>query len=378
VLARFGSQFLGSWALGVDLRKGKRSSLYAWLPAASDLARRRLINQRLVGAGFRTPAEAVSWFGAVQSQDYAGAKWALGQRMQGASDAALDRAFDAGEILRTHVLRPTWHFVAPADIRWMLALTGPRVQRAMSYYCRQNGLDAKTFARARPAIQRALKGGTHLTRAELAAALKKAGIDAQGVRLGLLVMHEETDGIISQRPAAREAVHLRAGRARSAGATSRATRHWRHCALLHEPRPATVRDFVWWSGLTVKDARSGTRWPARRWRRKRLTASRTGRRRTSATRARSLARRPPAAELRRVPDCKDRGNVGHFPAPPDPRASRAGRFRASDAAGRANDRELAAQRRRRSGVELEVRRLPNSDERGRAALGDTAHGTRGS
>ena len=68
--------------------------------STSDLARRRLINQRLVGPGFLTPADAVSWFGAVQSQDYAGAKWALGQRMQGGSDAALDRAFDAGEILR--------------------------------------------------------------------------------------------------------------------------------------------------------------------------------------------------------------------------------------------------------------------------------------
>jgi hypothetical protein len=194
----------------------------------SDLARRRLINQRLVGAGFRTPVEAVSWFGAVQSQDYAGAKWALGQRMQGASDAALDRAFDAGEILRTHVLRPTWHFVAPADIRWMLALTGPRVHRAMSYYCRQNGLDAKTLSRARTVIQRALGGGTHLTRAELAAALKEAGIDALGVCLGLLVMHEE---LTASSAAARggEAVHHALLTSAQPAPLSRATRHWRHC-----------------------------------------------------------------------------------------------------------------------------------------------------
>ena len=90
----------------------------------------RLRNQQLAGTTFTTPADLVGWFGAVQSQDYPGARWALGQRIAGGStDAAIARAFDDGAILRTHVLRPTWHFVTPADIRWLIALTGPRIER---------------------------------------------------------------------------------------------------------------------------------------------------------------------------------------------------------------------------------------------------------
>jgi hypothetical protein len=95
-----------------------------------DLLGRRLSNQRLLGPAARTPADAVAWLGAVQSQDYTGAKWAVGQRVARATDVDVERAFDAGTIVRTHILRPTWHFVAPADLRWMLALTGPRVRRS--------------------------------------------------------------------------------------------------------------------------------------------------------------------------------------------------------------------------------------------------------
>ena len=98
-----------------------------------DIVRQRLRNQRLVGTPFATPEEAVGWLGAVQSQDYAGAKWAIGQRTGGVTDADLDRLFDAGAILRTHVMRPTWHFVRPDHIRWLLALTAPRVRAILAH-----------------------------------------------------------------------------------------------------------------------------------------------------------------------------------------------------------------------------------------------------
>ena len=341
----------------------------------SDLARRRLINQRLVGGGFRTPVEAVSWFGAVQSQDYPGAKWALGQRMQGASDAALDRAFDAGEILRTHVLRPTWHFVAPADIRWMLALTGPRVHRAMSYYCRQNGLDAKTFARARPAIQRALKGGTHLTRNELVPPLKKAGIDAQGVRLGLLVMHEELDGIICSGPRhgkqftyalLDERVPAAPALSRDEALTALTVRYFTSHG------PATVRDFVWWSGLTVKDARSGIEMAGK------ALSQETDDSLTYWSSANERARvRVPSPVVNLLPnydECliayKDRNNVAHVPAPPDPRLKRLGVF----AHQMLLDGRMTGSWRRsvgRSGVALEVVAYRTLTKGERAALDDT-------
>src|SRR3712207_3882566 len=92
-----------------------------------DIARRRLHNQRLAGEKLERPAEVAGWMGAVQAQDYPAAKWALGLRLRDALDADVERAFAEGTILRTHVMRPTWHFVLPADIRWLLALTGPRV-----------------------------------------------------------------------------------------------------------------------------------------------------------------------------------------------------------------------------------------------------------
>ena len=91
-----------------------------------DVARARLRNQHLIGKPFAAPEEVVRWLGAVQAQDYAGAKWAVAQRTNGCSDADVEQACQDGRILRTHVLRPTWHFVLPVDIRWMLALTAPR------------------------------------------------------------------------------------------------------------------------------------------------------------------------------------------------------------------------------------------------------------
>ena len=296
----------------------------------SDIARRRLVTQRLAGATFKSPVEAVSWFCAVQSQDYAGAKWALGQRT-GLSEAALDRAFDAGEILRTHVLRPTWHFVTPADIRWMLALTGPRVQRAMSYYSTQNRLDAKTLARARPVIQRALKGGKHLTRAELAAALKKAGIEAQTVRLGLLVMHEELDGIICSGP--RRGKQFTYALLDERVAPTRAlTRDEALAALtlryFTSHGPATVRDFVWWSGLTVKDAKTGLAMVVKAL----VEESADGLTYWSSptVRPRIQVPTPVVNLLPNYDECliayKDRNNIGHVPAPSDPRLKRLGVF----------------------------------------------------
>ena len=103
---------------------------------------RRLLNQCIDRARHRTPAEVVAWLGAVQAQEYEPAKWGLGLRMANAVDADVERAFEQGRILRTHVMRPTWHFVTPGDIRWMLELTAPSVHRRMAVYDRQLGLDA--------------------------------------------------------------------------------------------------------------------------------------------------------------------------------------------------------------------------------------------
>ena len=139
----------------------------------NDLIRRRLANQRLSRSSFRAPGEVVSWLGAMQSQDYPGAKWAIGLRAD-VTDEDVDRACDDGAIIRTHILRQTWHFVARDDIRWMLALSGPRVNAVNAHYYRKMELDERTFTRSRNVIERALRDGQHLTRPELKAALGRA------------------------------------------------------------------------------------------------------------------------------------------------------------------------------------------------------------
>ena len=226
------------------------------------IAALRLWNQRLSHTGLRRPEDVVGWFGAVQAQEYGPAKWGIGLRLQdGAVDAAVERAVDAGRILRTHVMRPTWHFVAPADIRWLLALTAPRVRRIMAPYDRRLELDAPTIARGRRVMVRALRDGHFLTRGELADRLEQTGLPTvRGQRLAQMMMHAELDAVVCSGPRRGKQstyglVDLRAPQARE----------WSRDESLAELSlrffrshgPATARDFSWWSGLTMSDAKRG-------------------------------------------------------------------------------------------------------------------------
>jgi hypothetical protein len=202
----------------------------------------------------------VSWLGAVQAQEFGPAKWALGLRLpETATEAALDRAFDAGRILRTHVMRPTWHFVAAADIRWMLELTAPHVHQVLSHYCRKLGLDDVLRTRAAAIFERALDEGP-LTRTELGAHLARAGITAKGVPLVMLTIHAELEAVICSGPRrGKEFTYAqlaprapRAGRLPRDEALARLARRY-----FRSHGPATIRDFVWWSGLKTTDAKRG-------------------------------------------------------------------------------------------------------------------------
>ena len=198
--------------------------------------------------------------GAMQAQDFTGAKWAIGLRAPACHDANVEDDFNDGRILRTHVLRPTWHFVAAADIKWMLALSAPRVHAANAYYYKQSGLDAKVFARGCAMISRVLADGESLTRAELAVALKRAKIPADGLKLAYIMMHAELEGVITSGPRRGKQftyalLDARAPQARTldreAALAELVTRYFASHG------PATLRDFVWWSGLSAKDAEAG-------------------------------------------------------------------------------------------------------------------------
>ena len=226
-----------------------------------DIIRQRLHNQHIAKQTLTKPEEVVRLLGAVQAQDFPGAKWAVGMRLLDATDDDLEQAFTEGAILRTHLMRPTWHFVVPDDIRWILALTAPRVNAASAYYYRQLELDDATFARSNAAIGKALEGGRHLTRSELETVLEQAGIAANGgLRTGYIMMRAELDGIVCSGPRRGKQFTYALLDERAPNARKLA----RDEALAELSLryfgghgPATVRDFVWWSGLTVSDAKAG-------------------------------------------------------------------------------------------------------------------------
>jgi hypothetical protein len=219
-----------------------------------DIARWRMHNQRLTGAGCVTADDVVGWLGAVQSQDYGPAQWSIAQRSGQLTEADLEQALNAGTILRTHVLRPTWHFVRPADIRWMLELTRPRVHALSASGERRQELDAAVFKQAFAALVRALEGGRHLTRTEIAACLQQAGVVAQAGRLGHILMRAELEGLLCSgaRKGKQHTYALldeRVPPARRMSPDEALVELTVRYFTSHGP--ASARDFHWWSSLSM-------------------------------------------------------------------------------------------------------------------------------
>jgi hypothetical protein len=226
----------------------------------AEIARSRVHTQGLATARFREPASVVRWLGAVQAQELELARWSVGQRMRHATAAAVDAAIDDGSILRTHVLRPTWHFVAREDLRWMLALTGAQVLTKMRPWDRQAGIDEAMVRKARKVVERLISRGGHATRPEVAAALSRAGIVHQPWLVGHLLMHAELRGVVcSGTPrGALQTYALVDERAPAANTMSideaLATLTERY---FRSHGPASARDFQWWSGLGAVQVRRG-------------------------------------------------------------------------------------------------------------------------
>lgn len=224
------------------------------------LIHQRLINQQIIQTTFTAPQQLVSWFGAMQSQEYAMAKWAIGLRMPGVHETDIEKAFNKGEILRTHVLRPTWHFVTPEDIKWLLALTGPRVHAFNAPYYKRNELDTKIFNKSKDVLVKHLRDKNFLDREAIHEAFAKAKINASGLRFALLLMHAELDGIICSGPRKGKqfTYALLDERAPKARVFDRDEALHKIVVRYFTSRaPATLNDFAWWSGLTVKDGRDG-------------------------------------------------------------------------------------------------------------------------
>jgi hypothetical protein len=228
-----------------------------------DISAQRLLNQQLNHSSFQDVEDIVRWLGAVQAQEYSGAKWGIAQRTPSLTNADIDDALTQGAILRTHAMRPTWHFVTPQDIRWMLSLTAPRVHAVNASYYRKLGLNQAVFDHSNALLIRILHGGKHLTRSEVGSALLQAKIlDTADDRLRLiyLLMRAELDGVICS-GALRGKQHTyalldeRAPLIQPLERDEALAEFARRYFTSHGP--ATLQDYIWWSGLAPADGRAG-------------------------------------------------------------------------------------------------------------------------
>jgi DNA glycosylase AlkZ-like len=228
---------------------------------SSDISRLRLHNQHIAGARFEKPDDVVAWLGAVQAQDYLGALWAVGLRMRNAVEADVELALANRTIIRTWPMRGTLHFVAAADIRWMLELLTPRVvannaQRLL----RQFDLDESAFARSKDLFARALQGGRRLARNAMYKVLEAGGVSTTSQR-GLHILGRlAQDGFIcfGAREGKQQTFALLdewAPKAKRLARDESLAEIARRYFTSHGP--ATLQDFAWWSGLTTADAVAG-------------------------------------------------------------------------------------------------------------------------
>lgn len=215
-------------------------------------------NQQITDSRFKTAKEVAGWSGALQAQDYNMAKWALGIRIQDSTEVMINTEFDSGSIVRTHLLRPTWHIVSADDIYWILALTAPRIKSSLKYRDRQLGLTDNIYRKSNKLFEKVLRDMNHKTRDELIGELVNAGISVDNNRASHIFMRAELDGIICS------------GKQKNGTPTYAILEEWvpnknkksgneslKELAKRYfsSHGPATVQDFSWWSGLTTADSR---------------------------------------------------------------------------------------------------------------------------
>jgi hypothetical protein len=224
-----------------------------------EIANTRLQSQQLAKTALKKLQDIVAYMGAIQAQDYPMAKWAIGARLPNSTDKQIEEAVNRGQIIRTHIMRPTWHLVSADDIWWMLELVSPHMLSSLKSRQKELELDEKVFSKTHTIIGKVLNGHKHLTRDEIMAELKKAKIALDPSRAIHIMYKAEADGIVCNGimkgknhtyALLEERVKKPKGLTREEALAKLALRYFTSHG------PATVQDFIWWSGLPAKDGRN--------------------------------------------------------------------------------------------------------------------------
>jgi hypothetical protein len=218
----------------------------------------RLRNQQLFNSKFTKPFELLSWLGAIQGQDYPGAKWAIGLRLPGITDADVEKSIKDKIIVRTWLMRGTLHLVLAEDINWMLELLAPRIIKNNARRYKDLRLNDDTLKRSNQIIKDSLADGRELNRKELLDILQKNGVSPQGQRGYFILQRASLDGLICQCGVNHNTAtfismdEISKSNLKRDDAISELARRY-----FQSRGPATINDYMWWSGLLAADARAG-------------------------------------------------------------------------------------------------------------------------
>jgi hypothetical protein len=225
-----------------------------------DISGSRLFSQKIEQTGFTSAKELVSWMGAMQAQDYAMSKWAIGSRLVHSTDEMVETALNNGEIIRSHLMRPTWHLVSADDIYWMNDLSATKIRQNFKSRHRDLELSEEMILKSEKVFEKAISKEGNLTRDELDAELQKVNLITVENQLYHLLFCAELDGILCNGAVknGKQTYDLLSRRVpnrrtlfREESLAELAKRYFQSHG------PATIDDFVWWSGLSITDARKG-------------------------------------------------------------------------------------------------------------------------
>ncbi|MDL2303882.1 winged helix DNA-binding domain-containing protein [Bacteroides sp. OttesenSCG-928-D19] len=227
----------------------------------TELLQIRLNNQLLAGHQLKEPDEVVSWMGAMQAQTLDMAKWGIGVRLDGHTVRDVESALNTGRIIRTHILRPTWHFVSADDFHWMRDLSYPQLKPIYFSYYKTYGVDKEQIYGVIPLLEKSLSGGVHLTKQEIANILQTEKIATDNHLLNFAIQLAEIEGILCNGQLRGNTNNTQTFTLLSEWVPRKETIS-REEALERLARryftshgPATLRDFAWWSGLKITECR---------------------------------------------------------------------------------------------------------------------------